>query len=60
LGLSEVFARPLKRNVPSRRVLDKLGFTAVAEETHEHPKWTADDPVVRYVLKRDEWPCGDR
>lgn len=54
LGLSEVFARPLKRNAPSRRVLEKLGFTAVGEETHEHPKWTADDPVIRYELTRQD------
>jgi RimJ/RimL family protein N-acetyltransferase len=40
-----VFARLLTRNAPSRRVLEKLGFTAVGEETHEHPKWTEDDPV---------------
>jgi len=55
LRLNEVFARPLKRNAPSRRVLEKLGFTAVAEETHEHPKWTEDDPVMRYVLTRRDW-----
>ncbi|MFB6274157.1 MAG: GNAT family N-acetyltransferase [Salinibacter sp.] len=54
LGLGEVFARPLKRNTPSRRVLEKLGFTTVAEEMHEHPKWTADDPVVRYELTRPD------
>jgi RimJ/RimL family protein N-acetyltransferase len=55
LELAEVFARPLKRNAPSRRVLEKLGFTAVAKETHEHPKWTEDDPVVRYELARPDW-----
>ncbi len=55
LELTEVFARPLKRNGPSRRVLEKLGFTAVAEETHEHPKWTEEDPVVRYELTRPDW-----
>lgn len=55
LGLEKVFARPLKRNAPSRRVLDKLGFTPITEETHEHPKWTEDDPVVRYELLRRDW-----
>jgi RimJ/RimL family protein N-acetyltransferase len=58
LGLETVFARPLRRNDASRRVLEKLGFVAVAVETHEHPKWTADDPVVRCVLARDEWDGG--
>jgi RimJ/RimL family protein N-acetyltransferase len=55
LELETVFARPLKRNDSSRRVLEKLGFTAVGEETHEHPKWTGDDPVVRYEQARHEW-----
>lgn len=58
LGLKEVFARPLKRNASSRRVLDKLGSTAVAEEVHEHPKWTEDDPVVRYERTRRDWDPG--
>jgi RimJ/RimL family protein N-acetyltransferase len=52
LELAEVFARPLERNVSSRRVLDKLGFTPMGVEVHEHPKWDEDDPVVRYVLSR--------
>jgi ribosomal-protein-alanine N-acetyltransferase len=55
LRLEEVFARPLKRNAPSHRVLEKLGFTPVRVETHEHPKWTEDDPVVRYELTRHAW-----
>lgn len=55
LGLKKVYARPLERNVASRRVLDKLGFTPVGVEVHEHPKWDADDPVVRYVLSRADW-----
>lgn len=59
LGLAEVFARPLERNVASRRVLDKLGFTPVGDEVHEHPKWDEDDPVVRYVLSQTEWMSID-
>lgn len=55
LGLAELFARPLERHVASRRVLDKLGFAPTGVELHEHPKWGEDDPVVRYVLSRDEW-----
>jgi RimJ/RimL family protein N-acetyltransferase len=56
LELPKAFARPLTRNAASRRVLRKLGFTAVAVETHEHPKWAVDDPVVRYELTPTEWP----
>jgi RimJ/RimL family protein N-acetyltransferase len=55
LGLPEVFARPLTRNAASQQVLQNLGFTAVAVETHEHPKWTGEDPVIRYELTRAEW-----
>jgi RimJ/RimL family protein N-acetyltransferase len=51
-GLRHVFARPLARNVPSRRVLENLGFAEGGTETHEHPKWTDDDLVVRYTLTR--------
>jgi RimJ/RimL family protein N-acetyltransferase len=36
-------------------VLEKLRFTPVGVETHEHPKWTEDDPVVRYELTRRDW-----
>lgn len=50
-----LFARLLRRNDASRRVLEKLGFVAVGIEIHEHPRWTADDPVVRHMLLRGEW-----
>mgnify|MGYP006273786531 FL=1 len=55
LDLQHLFARPLQRNAPSRRVLEKTGFTAQQVERHEHPKWGGDDPVVRYTLDREAW-----
>jgi len=55
LGLGCVFARPLQRNAPSRRVLEKLNFEQGAAETHEHPKWSEEDKVVRYELSRSQW-----
>jgi RimJ/RimL family protein N-acetyltransferase len=55
LAVEHVFARPLARNAPSRRVLEKLGFRFQQPETHEHPKWTDDDRVARYTLDRDNW-----
>lgn len=55
LELEYLFARPLKDNAPSRRVLEKLGFEAGPVETHEHPKWTEDDKVVRYELSWSRW-----
>jgi RimJ/RimL family protein N-acetyltransferase len=48
LGLTHLFARPLKSNPPSRRVLEKLGFTEGDVEQHE--LWSEGDPVVRYTL----------
>jgi RimJ/RimL family protein N-acetyltransferase len=55
VGLEVVFARPLRRNAPSRRVLEKLGFEEGPVETHEHPKWDEDDKVVRCTVARAEW-----
>lgn len=55
VGVDRVFARPLQRNDASRRVLEKLGFDEGSVETHENPKWTDDDPVVRYVLSTDAY-----
>lgn len=53
LGLERVFARPLERNWPSRRVLEKLGFTFRRLEAHEHPKWDSSDRFARYELARE-------
>jgi RimJ/RimL family protein N-acetyltransferase len=55
LGLGQLFARPLRRNSPSRRVLEKLAFVEQGVETHEHPKWEEEDNVLRYELSRSEW-----
>jgi RimJ/RimL family protein N-acetyltransferase len=55
VGLERVFARPLVRNAPSRRVLEKLGFQFQQTETHEHPKWTDADRFARYRIDRSGW-----
>lgn len=55
VGLDRVFARPLERNTPSRRVLEKLGFQFQQTETHEHPKWTEADQFARYRIDRSAW-----
>jgi len=55
VGIDRVFARPLERNAPSRRVLEKLGFTFKQTETHEHPKWSNEDLVARYEITRADW-----
>jgi RimJ/RimL family protein N-acetyltransferase len=53
-----VFARPLQRNARPRRVLQRLNFEQGPVETHEHPKWSEDDPVVRNELTRHDWRSG--
>jgi RimJ/RimL family protein N-acetyltransferase len=58
VGLRHVFARPLARNAPSRRVLEKLGFQFQQTETHEHPKWTDADRFARYILDRERWTAA--
>jgi RimJ/RimL family protein N-acetyltransferase len=58
LELGHVFARPLQRNARPRRVLQRLNFEQGPVETHEHPKWSEDDPVVRNELTRHDWRSG--
>ena len=58
VGLERVFARPLARNAPSRRVLEKLGFQFQQTETHEHPKWSDADRFARYTLDRRAWSAA--
>ena len=60
LGVDRVEARALRRNAPSRRVLQKLEFVEGAVETHEHPKWGEDDLVVRSHLSRAQWRVQGR
>lgn len=55
LELQRVFARPLARNAPSRRVLEKLGFVFVRTEPPTHPKWGDDDTMARYEINRARW-----
>lgn len=55
LGLQHLYARPLQANSASCRVLEKLGFERGALETHEHPKWSDADKIVRYTLDRAQW-----
>lgn len=55
LGLQHLYARPLQANPASCRVLEKLGFEQGALETHEHPKWSDADKIVRYTLDRTQW-----
>lgn len=53
--LTEVAAETLKRNVASRRVLEKLGFAMVHEVINTEPRWRCDDWIVRYELAQRAW-----
>lgn len=55
LALARVVARPLARNAPSRRVLEKLGFAFLRTEPPTHPKWSEEDVMARYEMSRSQW-----
>jgi RimJ/RimL family protein N-acetyltransferase len=55
LDLQRVLARPLERNGPSRRVVEKSGFELRRVETHENPKWRPTDKVACYEINRCDW-----
>jgi hypothetical protein len=46
------------RRIQRLSPMPAVRLTAVSVETHEHPKWTEGDPVVRYVLTRASWDGG--
>jgi RimJ/RimL family protein N-acetyltransferase len=53
--LGAIFARPLARNAPSRRVLDKLGFALHGLRPNPYAKWDAADTVAYYAVTADAW-----
>ena len=59
LGLKRVFARPLRHNRPSRRVLEKLGFSFRRLEAPAAPKWDASDRFARYEVACEDWRGED-
>lgn len=50
LGLERIIARGRANNLPSRRVMDKLGMTLDLEEPREDKP-----PVVEYSITKQEW-----
>lgn len=52
LGLSEVVSFTATGNLPSRRVMERLGMTHDPHEDFEHPKLPAGHPLRRHVLYR--------
>jgi ribosomal-protein-alanine N-acetyltransferase len=52
LRLPELIAYTARDNLPSRRVMERLGMTRDPTEDFSHPKLAADDPLAPHVLYR--------
>jgi RimJ/RimL family protein N-acetyltransferase len=52
LRLSEVVALTVPANLPSRRVMEKIGMTRNAADDFEHPRLPERHPLRRHVLYR--------
>ena len=50
-----VRACTLKSNRASCRVLEKLGFAVSREVPNEHPKWSRQELVRHYEVRREDW-----
>lgn len=47
-GLSKLYSFTAKQNIPSERVMQKIGMTKIGE--FEHPKLSVDSPLRTHVL----------
>jgi len=52
LGLDEVVAFTVPANLPSRRVMEKIGMTHDPSRDFDHPKIAAGHPLRRHLLYR--------
>ena len=52
LGLDELVSMAVADNLPSRRVMERLGMTRRPEDDFGHPKVPFDHPFRRHVLYR--------
>jgi len=53
--IAVVWARTLRSNRASRRVLQKLGFVMRQEVPNDHPKWSPREVVQQYEVRRKDW-----
>ncbi len=51
-GLGEIVAETTETNLPSRRVMQRLGMRHDAASSFDHPAYALDDPLSRHVLYR--------
>ncbi|MEM8557624.1 MAG: GNAT family N-acetyltransferase [Bacteroidota bacterium] len=62
LGLDEVVSMTAVENLPSRRVMEKIGMTHDPADDFDHPLLPEGHPLTRHVLyriRRDEAETGD-
>jgi RimJ/RimL family protein N-acetyltransferase len=52
LDLDEVVAFTARVNLPSQRVMEKIGMTRDSSDDFDHPRLAADDPLCAHVLYR--------
>jgi len=52
LGIEELVSFTVPANVPSRRVMEKIGMTHRLEDDFDHPKLPEGHPLRRHVLYR--------
>lgn len=50
LGLTEIVSFTAEINLPSRRVMEKIGMTHDPERDFDHPRVPADSPLRHHVL----------
>jgi RimJ/RimL family protein N-acetyltransferase len=55
LGLRRVVAHCLTRNVPSSRVMEKIGMQREGMLRQHMIKWDVAEDVALYAILRDEW-----
>ena len=56
--LNEIVSFTTEKNIPSRRVMEKLGMLHDSKDDFDHPKLSADSELRRHVLyrlNRKEW-----
>jgi RimJ/RimL family protein N-acetyltransferase len=58
LGMREIVAFTVPANLPSRRVMEKIGMTRNAAEDFDHPRMPEGHPLRRHVLYRITAPAA--
>jgi RimJ/RimL family protein N-acetyltransferase len=62
IGLEEIVSFTTPTNLPSRRVMERLGMTRDEADDFEHPALPIGHPMRRHVLyrlRRDDWMRRD-